>query len=121
VGNFVYLSVGTGVGAGLVLRGSLHRGAGGGAGEIGYLPIGHQDGPPASRRWGAFEEATAAAGVVRAAKGVGMKGPLTAERVLLVSALGEDGVLQGAVATALEAARDRVFARPGRLLQEAAG
>ena len=188
VGNFVYLSVGTGVGAGLVLRGSLHRGAGGGAGEIGYLPIGHQDGPPASRRWGAFEEATAAAGVVRAAKGFGMKGPLTAERVflaarrgdpaatravaieatrlataiatltlvldpelvvlgggigrngdllidpierelrhlpfrprLLVSALGEDAVLQGAVATALEAARDRVFARPGRLLQEAAG
>ena len=189
VGNFVYLSVGTGVGAGLVLKGSLYRGARGGAGEIGYLPIGHADGQTPSRRWGAFEEATAAAGVVRAAKGFGMSGPLTAKRVflaarrgdpaatravameatrlataiatltlvldpelvvlgggigrngdlliepierelrhlpfrprLVVSALGEDAVLQGAVATALEAARDRVFARhPGRLVEEAAG
>lgn len=188
IANFVYFSVGTGVGAGLVLAGSLYRGSRGGAGEIGYLPIGHADGQTASRRWGAFEEAAAAAGVVRAAKGFGMSGPLTAERVflaarrgdpaatravtmeatrlataiatvslvldpelvvlgggigrngdlliepierelrqlpfrprLVVSALGEDAVLQGAVATALEAARDRVFARPGRLLQEAAG
>lgn len=34
VANFVYLSVGTGVGAGLVLRGELHRGRFGAAGEI---------------------------------------------------------------------------------------
>lgn len=33
VANFVYLSVGTGVGAGLVLRGQLHRGRFGAAGE----------------------------------------------------------------------------------------
>jgi predicted NBD/HSP70 family sugar kinase len=34
VANFVYLSIGTGVGAGLVLRGELHRGRFGAAGEI---------------------------------------------------------------------------------------
>jgi predicted NBD/HSP70 family sugar kinase len=39
-----------------------------------------------------------------------------------VSALGEDAVLRGAVATALEVARERVFARsPMRQLQEVAG
>ena len=39
-----------------------------------------------------------------------------------VSALGDDAVLQGAVAIALEAARERVFARiPGRQVHEAAG
>ena len=32
---------------------------------------------------------------------------------VVVSALGEEAVLHGAVATALEAARDRVFSRPG--------
>jgi len=36
-----------------------------------------------------------------------------------VSALGEDAVLRGAIATALEVARDRVFARtPLRHIQE---
>jgi len=41
---------------------------------------------------------------------------------IAVSALGDDAVLQGAVAIALEAARERVFARqPGRQLQQAAG
>jgi hypothetical protein len=40
---------------------------------------------------------------------------------VVVSALGEDAVLRGAVATALEVARDRVFARsPGRQSQELA-
>ena len=39
---------------------------------------------------------------------------------VVVSALGEDAVLQGAVATALEVAQERVFHRsPGRQVQEA--
>jgi predicted NBD/HSP70 family sugar kinase len=41
---------------------------------------------------------------------------------VVISALGEDAVLHGAVATALEAARDRVFSRPRRTEdKEAAG
>jgi len=41
---------------------------------------------------------------------------------LAVSALGHDAVVLGAVAIALESARERVFARvPGRLLQDVAG
>jgi predicted NBD/HSP70 family sugar kinase len=40
VDDFAFLSVGTGVGAGLVLRGELHRGHSGAAGEIHFLAAG---------------------------------------------------------------------------------
>jgi glucokinase len=42
--DFVYLSVGTGVGAGIVIGGRLYRGATGAAGEVGHLVI-DLDGP----------------------------------------------------------------------------
>jgi len=182
VRNFVYLSVGTGVGMGLVLNGELYRGQTGAAGEIAYMPIGDGDPrDPATQRRGAFEEAASAAAIVRRARSLGVTPPLTAKNVftaarrgdrlalrvveeeaarlavgiatvaplldpeviilgggvgqngdlllpmierelrtlspfrprVVVSALGEEAVLHGAVATALEAARDRVFSRPG--------
>lgn len=37
--DFVFIAVGTGVGAGIFLRGALHHGARWTAGEIGYLPV----------------------------------------------------------------------------------
>jgi len=37
--SLAYLTMSTGVGGGLILAGRLHRGARGGAGEIGHLPI----------------------------------------------------------------------------------
>lgn len=40
VDDFVFLSIGTGLGAGLVLRGELHRGHNGSAGELDYVRIG---------------------------------------------------------------------------------
>jgi predicted NBD/HSP70 family sugar kinase len=40
VDNFVFLSVGTGLGAGLVLGGELHRGENGAAGEVDYALVG---------------------------------------------------------------------------------
>jgi predicted NBD/HSP70 family sugar kinase len=183
VRDFGFLSIGTGVGMGLVLGGELYRGSGGAAGEVGYLPVGSDPHDPQVRRRGAFEEATNAAGVVRAARAAGMTGPLTPQKVfalarkgdpaargvvelearrlalglavviavvdlelvilgggvgrnadlllepverelralsplrprLAVSALGDDAVLQGAVATALAAAQDWLF-DPVRLL-----
>jgi predicted NBD/HSP70 family sugar kinase len=191
VESFVFLSVGTGVGMALVIDGRLYRGAHGAAGEIAYMPLGMGDPhDPANRRRGAFEESAAAAGVVRIARALGMRPPLTPERIftaarrghavalrvveaeaarlalaiatitpvidpemvilgggigrngdlllepierelkqllpfrpkVAVSALGEDAVLRGAVTTALEVARERVFARsPLRQAQEVAG
>lgn len=43
-GSVAYLSIGTGIAAGIVLNGRLHRGANGLAGEIGHLPV-DPDGP----------------------------------------------------------------------------
>jgi len=190
VDNFVLLSVGTGIGMALVIDGRLYRGTHGAAGEIAYMPLGMGDPhDPANRRRGAFEEAAAAAGVVRMARKLGMRPPVTPETVftaarrghavasrvvereagrlalaiatvtpvldpelvilgggigrngdlllepierelrqllpfrprVVVSALGEDAVLRGAIATALEVARDRVFTRsPARQVQEVA-
>jgi predicted NBD/HSP70 family sugar kinase len=43
VEDFVFLSVGTGLGAGLVLRGELHRGRNGAAGEVDLVAVGRQE------------------------------------------------------------------------------
>src|SRR6266536_3351330 len=185
VRNFGFLSVGTGVGMGLVLGGELYRGSSGAAGEVAYLPVGADPYDHHVRRRGAFEEATSGAGVIRVAHEVGMKGTLTPKRVfalarkrdplglqvvereaqrlalglaavaavvdldlvilgggiggnadllldpigiqlrtlsplrprLVASALGDDVVLHGALATALAAAQDRLF-DPARLLDQ---
>jgi predicted NBD/HSP70 family sugar kinase len=188
VDSFVFMGIGTGVGMAMVIDGRLYRGAHGAAGEIAYLPIGVGDPhDPSNRRRGAFEEAAAAAGVVRIARELGMPASVTPELVfasarrgdpaarqavdiearrlamaiatvtpmldpelvilgggigrngdlllepieqelrrlvpfrprVVVSALGQDAVLQGAVATALEVAREKVFHRaPGRQIQQ---
>jgi predicted NBD/HSP70 family sugar kinase len=46
VDDFVFISIGTGLGAGVVLRGEIHRGANGAAGELDYTRSGHADFDP---------------------------------------------------------------------------
>jgi predicted NBD/HSP70 family sugar kinase len=186
VPTFVFLTVGTGVGMGIVVDGKLFRGARGAAGEVGYLPVGADDTPgapppsdPSLTRRGMLEEATAADAVVRTARALGMSGARSAQAVfeaarrgdgtalravelegrrlalvvssvaaildpelvvlgggigrnldllrealtrrlhevtplrpnVVASRLGDDAVLAGAIATALEVARDLVFER----------
>ncbi len=43
VDDFAFISIGTGLGAGLVLRGELHRGRHGAAGELDYARAGHTE------------------------------------------------------------------------------
>ncbi len=43
VDDFAFLSIGTGLGAGLVLRGELHRGRNGAAGEVDQVSVGRPD------------------------------------------------------------------------------
>jgi glucokinase len=56
--NFVFLAVGTGVGAGIVLNHALHHGAKWSAGEVGYMLLpGLPDDPPGADELGALESA----------------------------------------------------------------
>jgi glucokinase len=57
--SFAFVSVGTGIGVGLILNRRLWTGVKGSAGEIGYLPFGADPLDPASHRRGALEEAVA--------------------------------------------------------------
>lgn len=57
--DLVYVSIGTGIGAGIVIGGQLHRGLNGAAGEIGYLPFGADPFEPESLKTGALERVAA--------------------------------------------------------------
>jgi predicted NBD/HSP70 family sugar kinase len=182
IANFAFVSIGTGIGMGVVIDGRLYRGSRGAAGEIGYLPIGEPDPKSASgmQRRGWLESVAAADSVVANARRLGVKGRVTAKQVfdaardgdaaalevveieaehlaravaaltsvidpelvvlgggvggngdllikpiekrlrsimrlqpprIVVSSLGEDAVVLGALATALTTAREKVFAR----------
>jgi predicted NBD/HSP70 family sugar kinase len=63
--SFVLISIGTGLGLGIIVDGQLVRGARGAAGEIAYLPIGGDPSSTAGRRRGAFELVAAGSGVTQ--------------------------------------------------------
>lgn len=63
--NFVYLSIGTGIGAAIVLDGEVRRGHRGAAGEIAYLPIGSDPFDPRNQRRGPLEEAVDGQAILR--------------------------------------------------------
>ncbi len=68
VANFVFIALGTGVGAGVIIDNQLYRGASGAAGEISYLPLGPRPFDPSKFEKGAFESETAAKGLMRRAR-----------------------------------------------------
>ncbi|WP_319532680.1 ROK family transcriptional regulator [uncultured Cohaesibacter sp.] len=62
--SLVYLSIGTGIGSGIVIGGNLLRGNVGAAGEVGFLPFGADPFDPESRRVGALERVTATNAII---------------------------------------------------------
>ncbi|MFL5626253.1 MAG: ROK family protein [Ktedonobacteraceae bacterium] len=84
--TFVYITIGTGVGMGIVINGALYRGARGAAGEIGFLPFGlrevvEESGKISESYLGMFEEATAAEGIVRHAQKLGLPASLSTKQI----------------------------------------
>ncbi len=63
--DIVYLSVGTGIGAGIVVGGQLLRGRNGAAGEVGFLPFGADPFDPSSLKTGALEQVAATNAIIR--------------------------------------------------------
>lgn len=64
VRNAVFVSVGRGVGAGILVKGEIYRGSGGAAGEIGLQREFHND-EPLDGLFGPFERHASALGMVR--------------------------------------------------------
>jgi predicted NBD/HSP70 family sugar kinase len=60
----LFIQLGVGVGAGLLLSGQVYRGADGGAGEIGLMPLG-RSAPAGPAGFGPFESATGGAALAR--------------------------------------------------------
>jgi predicted NBD/HSP70 family sugar kinase len=92
VRHFVYVSIGTGTGMGIMIDGKLYRGYRGAAGEIGYLPVGEGDpllDEPAARRRGMFESVASADGVVALARRLGLHDAATAKDVFDAARAGD--------------------------------
>jgi predicted NBD/HSP70 family sugar kinase len=107
VSVFACITIGTGVGMGLMVNGEVFSGATGAAGEIGYLPYGQvraadQPGtePPAR---GHLEEATAAQSVVRGARELGLGNAKSAREVFRLAREGDELAVR-----AVEAEADRL-------------
>jgi predicted NBD/HSP70 family sugar kinase len=96
IDQFVYLTMGTGVGMGIVLNGRLYRGNTGSAGEIGRLPVG--DKVPKPRKGGSprgmLEESFGASALVRRAKAMGMKGRITAAGIFAAARAGDEQAME---------------------------
>ncbi|MEV6318164.1 ROK family transcriptional regulator [Streptomyces sp. NPDC051776] len=105
--TFVLLWLGHGVGAAVVLDGRLRRGASGGTGEIGFLPVPGTSGPPSATGCGGGFHALAASHAVCAlAREYGLSGWAdTAAASRTRGAAGADAV-RGREPSALPAADD---------------
>ncbi|WP_432936653.1 ROK family protein [Kribbella sp. CA-253562] len=106
---YLVVTIGRGIGCGIVVDGGIYRGANGGAGEIGHIPVfGDGDLPPCTcGSTGCLEAYIGAAGIVRAArarKAIGPRGTIST----LVRAAGNGDV----------AAR-KVFEQAGAMLGRA--
>ena len=70
--NFLVVTIGRGVGAGLVVDGSVYRGTNGGAGEFGHFPV-RPDGPRCScGNTGCLEASVGQEALLRAARRAGL-------------------------------------------------
>jgi predicted NBD/HSP70 family sugar kinase len=54
VDDFAFISIGTGLGSGVILRGEIHRGHNGAAGELDYVRAGREDADPCASALSAF-------------------------------------------------------------------
>lgn len=100
--NMVFLTFGTGMGAGLILDGQLYRGANDMAGEVGHIRLA-PDGPMGYGKAGSFEGFCSGGGIAAAAQSLAEEW-LAAGRTSLLAA-SRDGIRRITAKTVAEAAQ----------------
>jgi glucokinase len=112
--NVVFLTFGTGMGAGVIIDGRLYEGTSGSAGEVGHIRLA-QDGPVGYGKAGSFEGFCSGGGIARlvrqSAKANGGQLPFFAGRIEDVTAADVAAAATGGDAFARE-----IFAEVGRRL-----
>jgi predicted NBD/HSP70 family sugar kinase len=99
--TFAYLNLGSGLGAGLVLDGRLHRGRHGAAGEVGYLAVGADPASAATPSRGPMEQQLSGEAIADAAAAVDVSAPRD-PRELFARARHGDALGGAAVAQTIE-------------------
>ena len=97
--TMAFLTVGTGIGAGLILDGRLHRGAQGAGGEIGHIAVEPEGRPCKCGLRGCLEAYSSGPSLARIAVENGFTGEATAPAVFAAARTG-DAAAQAAVETA---------------------
>jgi len=99
--NMVLLTIGTGIGAGVIADGKLLRGGKGYAGEAGHMPVRPDGEPcPCGGRGCLETEASARAIVRRYRRAAAIEGPLTAEDVQRRAAAGDEAAREAVIESA---------------------
>ena len=99
--HMVFLTAGTGMGAGLILNGRLHEGATGDAGEVGHLRL-RPDGPLGFGKRGSFEGFCSGGGIARLAVAMGWPQPEVTLKELAAAATAGDALALKVLDTAGE-------------------
>ena len=98
VDNVAVVMVGTGIGAGFILNGEIYRGVGGGAGEVGHMPVTDSGVTCVCGRQGCLEAVASAWALVRRAQEAAAAHPAS-----MLNALASDGMTVEVVRQAVEA------------------
>lgn len=89
--NMIFLTFGTGLGAGLILDGRLYRGASGLAGEAGHIRM-EKDGPVGYQKSGSLEGFCSGGGIARMAEIEGIKA--SAKELAAMAEMGDEKALK---------------------------
>ncbi len=115
IDDALYVQVGVGIGGGVLIGGDVYRGAGGAAGEMGYLPIIDDDDSAGRNGLGPFEHAAGATAFAR----LGRRAAVAGESRALLELAGGD--LDAIDAEVVFAAADRGDEAAKRILDELLG
>ncbi|TCN01881.1 glucokinase [Paenibacillus sp. BK033] len=101
--NMIFLTFGTGMGAGLILDGRLYAGTNDMAGEVGHMRL-EQDGPEGYGKSGSFEGFCSGGGIAKLARSRALEWLAEGKSTLLCSKTGEvDGITAKLVGEAARA------------------